>query len=61
MRKYYKRLVGTVCGTMVLCSAIGFTALADKSEGFGENGIPIATESTASPNIPTSESDMEKG
>lgn len=50
MRKNYKMLVGTVCGTVVLCSFIGFTAFADKSESFKENGIPVATESTASPN-----------
>jgi glucan-binding YG repeat protein len=60
MRKNYKRLIGTVCGTVVLCSCIGFTAFADKSEGLKEYGIPIATESTASPNITTSESETEK-
>jgi glucan-binding YG repeat protein len=59
MRKNYKRLIGTVCGTVVLCSAIGFTAFADKSEGFKEDGIPIATESTASPNITAPESGTE--
>lgn len=60
MRKRYKRLIGTVCGTVMLCSAIGFTAFADKSEGFKENGIPIATASTASPNITTSDSNTEE-
>jgi hypothetical protein len=60
MRKNYKMLVGTVCGTVVLCSFIGFTAFADKSESFKENGIPVATESTASPNITTSESGTEE-
>lgn len=60
MRKNYKRLIGTVCGTVMLCSAIGFTAFADKSEGFNENGIPIATVSTASPNITTPESGTEE-
>lgn len=60
MRKRYKRLIGTVCGTVMLCSAIGFTAFADKSEDFKENGIPIATASTASPNITTSDSNTEE-
>lgn len=60
MRKNYKGLIGTVCGTVVLCSVIGFTAFADKSEGFKENGIPIATASTASPNITTSDSNTEE-
>lgn len=60
MRKYFKKLVGLVCGTVALCSIIGLTAFADKSEGFKENGIPIATGSTALPNITTSESGTEE-
>ncbi len=60
MRRNYKMLVGTILGTVVLCSFIGFTSFADKSEGFKESETPIATESTASPNKTTSESDTEK-
>ncbi len=53
-------MIGTVCSTVVLCSAIGFNAFADKSEGFKEDGVPIATGSTASPNITTPESGTEE-
>ncbi|WP_367569483.1 N-acetylmuramoyl-L-alanine amidase family protein [Lacrimispora sp.] len=59
MRKNYKRLIGTVCGTIMLCSAIGFTAFADKSEIIKENDITIATSSTASPNVTDPENDIE--
>lgn len=60
MRKNYKRLIGTVCGTVVLCFLIGFTALADKSADLKVNEIPLATQSTASPNTTTSESGTDE-